>query len=514
MKLFNLCALCLFMLFFHPAEAQDSLVKYHFSNGVISSQGMLRLGKPEGYWRNFYEDGTLRSEGKMHAGKTDSTWNFYNTKGTLITTINFKKGLKNGHRETYNEKGEIIIRESFVNDQKEGVSTQFYPDGSPRINTPFHHDKEDGRGFEFDQKGKIIVVFDYSKGLLTARKPVNRFDLSGKQTGIWIEVDTSGVVRKEINYQDGQVHGYIKWFNQLGQLLKVEHYIMGKLQGEPAKAIPMQVFYKNKQLKTKGSFLNGKPVGMQLRFDSLGGNAKAAYYDQQGKLLSEGKLDSAEQRTGYWKEFYPEGNLKAEGSYLKGQKVAQWKYYHDNGQLEQYGMFVNGKPDGIWKWFYEDGQLFRETNYLKGKEDGFSFELDKYGDTLSRGEFLDDEREGPWLFKQGYLLVHGAFIAGKPHGLWVYKDTTGNLRFEGNFLAGEGQGTHRAYFENAKIRWTGAYLNGKRNGTWILYKPDGSIVIEVEYREGLEIKYDGLKIRPEFEPDEWESMMQHNPYIF
>ena len=45
------------------AQQADSLTVFYHPNGEKSSEGRLFDGKPDGYWRTFYENDQLKSEG-------------------------------------------------------------------------------------------------------------------------------------------------------------------------------------------------------------------------------------------------------------------------------------------------------------------------------------------------------------------------------------------------------------------------------------------------------------------
>ena len=96
----------------------------------------------------------------------------------------------------------------------------------------------------------------------------------------------------------------------------------------------------------------------------------------------------------------------------------------------------------------------------------------------------------------------------------IFKNEAGVIRFQGSFAAGEGIGVHKAFYDKGQPRWEGSYRNGKRNGVWRSYNEDGSQAISIEYLDGVEIRYDGVKIQPEFLPEEWDNLMHHNPYMF
>ena len=67
----------------HFTFSQDSIKtngyqKFNYPSGVISSEGTMKNGKPDGNWKSYYENGKLKSEGNRKNFEIDSTWKFYN----------------------------------------------------------------------------------------------------------------------------------------------------------------------------------------------------------------------------------------------------------------------------------------------------------------------------------------------------------------------------------------------------------------------------------------------------
>mgnify|MGYP000011386335 CR=1 FL=1 len=69
-------------------EVQNGPVRILYPNGQISSEGIVKDGKPDGIWKTYYVTGILKSEGKRTNFNLDSTWNFYNQSGELKEVIN------------------------------------------------------------------------------------------------------------------------------------------------------------------------------------------------------------------------------------------------------------------------------------------------------------------------------------------------------------------------------------------------------------------------------------------
>jgi antitoxin component YwqK of YwqJK toxin-antitoxin module len=102
-------------------------------------------------------------------------------------------------------------------------------------------------------------------------------------------------------------------------------------------------------------------------------------------------LRRSEKRHGPFQTWYPDGQLRQEGTYRYGQPQGRWTYYYPNGQKRMDGTWRFGKTQGRWTYFHENGS--RESA--------------------------------------------GRFLMGKREGRWTYWDTAGEMRFEGDWTDGE-----------------------------------------------------------------------------
>ena len=81
--------------------AQTEYKVFRYANDSISSEGTLRDGKPDGYWKTYYENGQLKSEGDRKNFMLDGLWIFYSEEGDTTLAVNYRNDLKNGIRKTY-----------------------------------------------------------------------------------------------------------------------------------------------------------------------------------------------------------------------------------------------------------------------------------------------------------------------------------------------------------------------------------------------------------------------------
>ena len=59
------------------AVAEDGYQVFKYPNGSVSSEGLMKRGKPEGLWKSYYVTGIKKSEGRRTNFLLDSIWIFY-----------------------------------------------------------------------------------------------------------------------------------------------------------------------------------------------------------------------------------------------------------------------------------------------------------------------------------------------------------------------------------------------------------------------------------------------------
>ena len=483
------------------ATAQkDSMefITYYYETGAKSSEGYLRNGKPDGYWKSFYRNGNIKAEGNREMYQLEGPWIFYNEDGEKTVEISYEEGLKNGLQKTYRE--DVVVKEeNYVNDRLQGFTREYYMSGNLRAEIPFVDGKEKGEGFGYEEDGRVTTLFTYKAGVLTRKQRVNRFDETGLKQGIWMSFHKNRQVSEEGPYVNGLKHGYWKYYQPNGNLKRVEKWVMGELQQDAAEVakieIKREIDPKTGKLAFKGAYRNGKAEGVHRRYDEEGNVIESKIYND-GILLFEGIVDEEGRRQGPWKEYFQTGELKSEGSYKDNLKVGEWKYYYINGDLEQTGSYQRGLAGGLWIWYYPNGQVWREEEYFMGQEEGLSTEYSDSGTVLAQGNYVEGLRDGKWFFEINDHREEGRFFEGERTGEWrhYYLDTD-QLRFEGRFENNLENGMHVYYYDNGQVKRRGSYSLGEREGIWEFFTESGYRTISIEYENGQEIKYNGQRIR-------------------
>jgi antitoxin component YwqK of YwqJK toxin-antitoxin module len=476
---------------------------FYHENGVISSEGTMRDGKPDGYWKTYNEQGILISEGNRNDFMLDSTWKFYDDEGKLKLEINYLKGKKEGIRKTYRK--DEVIAENFKNDIKDGFTRYYYPDGTLKKEVNFVSGLEEGTAREFGEDGRIITLISYKSGFIVNIEKINRYDNAGKKHGIWRHYYDDGVLRLEGSYKRGLEHGYFKEYDRSGNLLTTTKYENGVKIEDAKELVKLDVrkdYYPSGQVKISASYnKEGKLEGVRREFNE-DGTIDKSYIFRNGIMIGEGIVTEKGERDGYWKEYYNNGALRAEGNYQNDIKTGKWKFYHVNGKLKQEGNYnTQGQPEGEWYWYYESGELLREEYYYLGQLDGLMVEYSEEGEIIAQGQFIEGLEDGDWIYRVGDALIEGSYLDGMRDGNWKYWNVFDEpgipnlLRFEGRFIEDNPHGVHTWYWDNGNKKDEGEYQLGLKKGDWISYDYLGMPFLVITYRDGIEVKYDGMKIQ-------------------
>lgn len=488
----------------------DGYRRFYYPGGTLSGEGMIRDGKPDGYWKAYYENGRIKSEGNRRNFELDSVWTFYDTEGKKTLEINYRNGKKHGYRISWLDRE--TVKENFREDVREGLTLYCYPDGKVRQTVPFVKGLEQGFGREYAPDGTVVTLTEYKKGYIVDRLRINRRDASGLKQGRWFTFWENGNPRTEISYRDDRKNGYFKEYAENGDLLKITKYTNDQPEPEAEEIRKLDVvneYYPDGKVKISAMYRNGVPEGIRREYGPDGSVVSSTTY-RNGQVSAEGIVRDDGNRDGPWKEFYPDGTLRAEGTYTEGKQTGEWKYYHPDGKIEQAGRFNRqGKPDGTWKWYYPAGSLLREESYRNGLRDGLSTEYDENGIPVTEGEYVNGKEDGPWFERIGDTFVRGAYRDGLRTGPWIYyylepaEGKTDSLCFyRGGYLEDNPDGRHTWYWENGKVREEGSFLNGRKEGEWYRYNSDGTLFMTITYKQGAEIRFDGVRIKPPFEKEE------------
>ena len=482
---------------------KDGYQIFKYPNGAVSSEGLIKNGKPEGFWKSYYVTGVKKSEGKRTNFLLDSIWLFYDQAGDTTEKINWLYGKKNGWYYKYNKDPShgvyIWSKELFAADRKEGTAFNYYPDGKVLQTFTYNAGKKEGLSKEYDKDGNVITLLEYTNDFLVSRDRINRTDKNGLKQGDWKEFYQNGRIKTEKSYKDDLVHGYYKEYDIHGKLVLTMLYengaiVKSRVEDEPDIEI-VNKHDEDGKLIYSGPFRNKIPVGVHREYGKDGKVTNAFIYNDNGLLLSEGIVDEAGNRNGKWKDLFSDGKVQAEGQFTDNRRTGQWKFYNISEKVEQTGSYNNNRPDGLWNWYYDSGALRKEEEYFQGQRDGRSTEYSESGDIIAQGQYSDGEKNGPWKYKTGDITEEGKYITGLKDGLWKTSYINGKLKFKGNFVQGNPDGLQTFYYENGKIKEEQYFQMGIRQKTWKKFTEDGTTFLVISYKDDVEVSINGVRIK-------------------
>ncbi len=241
-------------------------------------------------------------------------------------------------------------------------------------------------------------------------------------------------------------------------------------------------FFENSTEKSSGIYFNGKKEGIWNFLYEEGSLKAQAYYDHG---------------TGIYKEFYPSGTLKMEGTNEDEESEGTWTYYFETGEIEAEGMFVDGLRDGYWKHYHKNGQLAAEGHFNMGEKYGIWKYYYPDGSVSSEGEMKEDQKDGFWklyyqsgvikgegkydvgtgeyveFYESGKQKAKGSIKNGNKNGKWIYYSEDGVE--DGVAMYKDGMGDYQSFYPDGTIKMKGKLDDERRIGEWTLYNPDGSI---------------------------------------
>jgi peroxiredoxin len=193
------------------------------------------------------------------------------------------------------------------------------------------------------------------------------------------------------------------------------------------------------------------------------------------------------------------GVVRKEGQLSGRQQTGQWLYRDAQGQKEAQGFWSNDKQIGAWQWWYPNGNLKQQGSYAPmGFRTGWwSFHhpdgtVQAAGSYGSESDGMLDRQQGPWTYRRadGSVAATGPFIEGSRSLVWTTRAPDAALGTQGPYWQGvkiglwfdgaswsdagtpAGMAAYREPRSGTPRRW-GMVQDGRPSGIWVLYTEDG-----------------------------------------
>ena len=234
------------------------------------------------------------------------------------------------------------------------------------------------------------------------------------------EYYTSGEIRAEKEYKDGQLHGYYITYHQNGKKMDegwyqdgeqvqqwLSYYLDGTVQGDyyylyeklkgdnfdygvDGKLFVVSTYDEdgikdvNRYLKNGTTKSNKKTEGAATTIEDLypSGKLKSKYTISCGNYIND------------LVRYFPDGSVLYKNTYVNDQRNGKYVFMGVNGQQSIDGYYENDLAEGTWRYYHYDGTLSRQGNYRDGSMDSVWTYYHENGKLESVGTFVNDERHG------------------------------------------------------------------------------------------------------------------------
>jgi hypothetical protein len=138
------------------------------------------------------------------------------------------------------------------------------------------------------------------------------------------------------------------------------------------------------------------------------------------------------------------------GNFIHAWNICKIKDWYDDGVLYEEGTYIYGKKSGPWEKLHENGNLYTEVTYVNDKKSGISREWNVYGKLIEEMKYANGKLSGPWKswYKSGKLFEEEYYVDGILNGPWYLWYENGNLCEEGTYVDGKLFGSWKIWDEN------------------------------------------------------------------
>lgn len=427
-------------------DKDNGLKKIFDDDGNLESEFTLKDGKLHGATKSYYSNGQVKLASFFLNGKKHGISKEYDEEGNLTAEYTFQNGEPTGPYKQY-ENGKLKLSGSLISGKKNGQFKIYDSDGLLDIEYVAKDDLRDGKYTEYYYKDGILIL-----------KVTGQY-LNGEKVGLWQTIkikDKESEILDFTNYINGERNGAFKDVRQDSIIFGT--YKNGNLHGE------YRIF------KNLSAWLTGVLDGDTTN----------------SPLITKGYYTNG-MKSGLWKFNSMAKSLVREGRYSNDLKTGEWKYYHEK--------YVDEKSNLL----SYSGQLYLTENYELDKKNGKSVRLSyfdkqrvkcdteknksltpvdtcyswKYIRVLETAYYKKDILFGPYEFQDstGRVVSKGSFINNEKDGEWTesYVDSGVNgdefyVYLKGNYSNGKRTGLWIKYFEGDLIFASHSYLNGKLHG--------------------------------------------------
>lgn len=192
-----------------------------------------------------------------------------------------------------------------------------------------------------------------------------------------------------------------------------------------------------------------------------------------------------------------------------GLRQGLWQKQQLNGRLLYKGYFKDGNPIGKWERYHPGGQVKALIQYKENTDSAFAELFDVYGKKVAEGIFVDQKKEGTWVYfssdlkmaeeqykkglkngvsrkfyESGELMEKVDWVNGKREGDFIIYFKTGEIYFQCQMKEDQRHGMCFIQSKNGNPEMEAGYKNNLRDGEWKFYDENGNLQYQLNYNDG------------------------------
>lgn len=220
----------------------------------------------------------------------------------------------------------------------------------------------------------------------------------------------------------------------------------------------------------EGTYKDDRKEGMWIKYHNDGVTPKI-----KGEYVNN-------RPNGSYVKTWPDGTIREEGSFNRGQYHGALKRYHENGVLESEMNFNDeGKEQGTVKYYYPNGQEEFVYESQNGIPTGRAVRYYENGDIK---EIIYYSADGSVEKSEQREMVHQAVTVADPGQSRVEAPRVNNPRTKGAKF--QQNGYNKVYNENDEIWQDGEFRNGRLwDGKVYEYDSDGILLKVKVFKKGV-----------------------------
>jgi len=326
---------------------------------------------------------------------------------------------------------------------------------------------------------------------------------------IWIFYDQAGDTLEKINYLIGKKNGY--YYKYKKDPSKGVYIYSKELFAGDKKEGTAYTYFPDGKIQQTITWNTGKKEGLSKEYDKEGNLITLLEYNNDFLVSREriNRLDGKGLKQGEWKEFYPNGRIKTEKTYVDDNLHGYYKEYDNRGILVLTMLYENGaivksrvedEPDiETVNKYDQDGKLVFSGPYRSNVPVGIHREFGKDGKVINAfiyndngikiSEGIVDEagnHNGKWkdFYPDGKVQAEGQYTDNRRSGQWKFYNTAQKVEQTGSYNNGRPDGLWKWYYENGTVLREEEYFQGQRDGLCTEYSPEGDVIAEGQYSDG------------------------------